>query len=525
MTAIAPSTLQPPRRITLPVAEAVASMPAGGSLTDLFPAAAVVSAAATALAVAATRAAGQEVSCRAGCGACCRELVSISLVEATRLADVVGGMPEPRQSEVRARFADAAHRLEAAGLLPPPDTAGPRSLTLPRAAGDNRGDVLRRMAHVYFAERIPCPFLENESCSVYDDRPLVCREFHVTSPPERCTEPLENGRIDGVVPAVRMSPTLALAAADFGLPVVQVPLVLALEWADRVGEAVRRPRGRTDLERAFTRAVDEKVNEAEAEVDHRPTATDSTVTANIELTIRSRTIRLQVSVPAGPTAPSVVLPLAHALTDTAADIAAQEAAATGRPVTCGPGCAACCRQNVPLAEPEARRVAELVAAMPEPRREAVRRRFDEALRRLDGAGLLAPLRRGVAWADGEPQPHAHEYLALGLPCPLLDAEMCSIYEDRPLACRAYVVTSAPRRCAHPTGGVEVLDLPVPSGFRGMARTAAGLPGGAPVPWVPMALALEWAADHPDPDSVVPGPDLLRTAFAHLTGVADPVPNQ
>src|SRR5687767_14514875 len=39
---------------------------------------------------------GQPISCRAGCGACCRQLVPIGEVEAQHLSDLVRALPEPR---------------------------------------------------------------------------------------------------------------------------------------------------------------------------------------------------------------------------------------------------------------------------------------------------------------------------------------------------------------------------------------------------------------------------------------------
>jgi hypothetical protein len=50
-------------------------------------------------------------------------------------------------------------------------------------------DSARQLALDYFYQRIPCPFLEDESCSIYPIRPLICREYLVTSPPEHCFDP------------------------------------------------------------------------------------------------------------------------------------------------------------------------------------------------------------------------------------------------------------------------------------------------------------------------------------------------
>ncbi len=62
-------------------------------------------------------AAGRTVSCRAGCGACCRQMMPVTGAEARNLARVVDNMPAPRRVAVRARFDAALNALAAAGLL------------------------------------------------------------------------------------------------------------------------------------------------------------------------------------------------------------------------------------------------------------------------------------------------------------------------------------------------------------------------------------------------------------------------
>jgi Fe-S-cluster containining protein len=69
------------------------------------------------LAVDSAEAAGAKISCRKGCGACCRQLVPISETEARQLTEMVAGMPEPRRSEILSRFQSARRRLEETGLL------------------------------------------------------------------------------------------------------------------------------------------------------------------------------------------------------------------------------------------------------------------------------------------------------------------------------------------------------------------------------------------------------------------------
>src|SRR3954470_10189270 len=50
---------------------------------------------------------GKAISCRKGCGACCRQLVPVSRTEGERLLDLVDAMPRDRRKEIRRRFAAA----------------------------------------------------------------------------------------------------------------------------------------------------------------------------------------------------------------------------------------------------------------------------------------------------------------------------------------------------------------------------------------------------------------------------------
>ena len=74
---------------------------------------------------------GNAVSCKAGCWACCRQLIPVTEGEARYLAELVAGMPEPRRSELRQRFNDTIEILREKDLLDPlrhPGQPGGRSL-------------------------------------------------------------------------------------------------------------------------------------------------------------------------------------------------------------------------------------------------------------------------------------------------------------------------------------------------------------------------------------------------------------
>jgi Fe-S-cluster containining protein len=128
---------------------------------------------------------GREISCRKGCGACCRQLVPISRTETRAIRTLIAAQPPERQEILRQRFAAAATKLREAGLI--------EALLDPR---QRVGKTDRDLSLAYFSQRFPCPFLEDESCSIHPDRPLVCREYLVTSPATACSD----GAQDGVTP-------------------------------------------------------------------------------------------------------------------------------------------------------------------------------------------------------------------------------------------------------------------------------------------------------------------------------------
>jgi Fe-S-cluster containining protein len=168
-------------------------------------------------AVAAVERDGQRVSCAKGCGACCRQMVPVSPVEAGELARLVAAMPPKRAAAVRRRFADARQRIEAANL------------GAARGHPDDDKAAYRAYSLAYFSQGVPCPFLEDESCSIHPQRPLVCREYLVTSPPDACTAP-GSGAVR-MVP-VSLSPWAVLSrAASKGARLEWMPLIESLDYA------------------------------------------------------------------------------------------------------------------------------------------------------------------------------------------------------------------------------------------------------------------------------------------------------
>lgn len=164
---------------------------------------------------------GYSVSCKAGCGACCRQLVPISEIEARNLSDLVAAMPEPRQTEIRRRFDEAREKLKEVEMLEP--------LRDPDRFTDQ---TIKDMGLAYFHVKIPCPFLEEESCSIHQDRPLSCREYLVTSPPENCLRPTADSVRQIEIPAKVSNAVIRLSKQSSARFIPYVPMILALEWVE-----------------------------------------------------------------------------------------------------------------------------------------------------------------------------------------------------------------------------------------------------------------------------------------------------
>ncbi|TKB59565.1 MAG: YkgJ family cysteine cluster protein [Nitrospira sp.] len=179
---------------------------------------------AQALEVARSTDAGKAPSCHKGCAACCRMLVPLSAPEAFALGEWVGSRPMDQQDRIVARLAEAKTRLLSQGLWE-------RLSELCNAPEQPKDDALEMMNREYYALRLPCPFLEEEVCTIYEARPAACRELMVSSPPERCDD-LINNSVDPISAPILVSTVLGLLWQELTKsPTRLIPLPVALDWA------------------------------------------------------------------------------------------------------------------------------------------------------------------------------------------------------------------------------------------------------------------------------------------------------
>jgi Fe-S-cluster containining protein len=241
------------------------------------------------------------------------------------------------------------------------------------------------------------------------------------------------------------------------------------------------------------------------------------VSVRVGMKVWDDDVEMEMTLPAGPARLESLLPVFQRVADSLVDLAVDRAGAEGRVVSCKKGCGACCRQLVPIGEAEARRIGRLVEDLPEPRRGEVRARFARARERLAETGLLVKLENRAGFVAEESSSFGLAYFHLGIPCPFLEDESCSIHADRPIICREYLVTSPAANCADPKAdSIDQVELPRKV-WTAVARAGATGPAAPLVPWVPLVLAPDWASAHADTSESRPAIELVRDVFAVLTG--------
>lgn len=165
----------------------------------------------------------KEVLCKAGCGACCRQMVPLSPPEAVIVAETVENLPMDRKGSVIDAFNRAQEKLTNAGLL-----TRLHDLYNRKAPHDETLSLMKE----YFEMGIPCPFLTDQSCGIHPVRPSRCREYSVLSDPTFCADPFA-GQVKRLPITVRLSEALSFAWASLTKtrPVI-IPLIDAPFWVE-----------------------------------------------------------------------------------------------------------------------------------------------------------------------------------------------------------------------------------------------------------------------------------------------------
>ena len=240
------------------------------------------------------------------------------------------------------------------------------------------------------------------------------------------------------------------------------------------------------------------------------------VTGQIKISIKGVPLEMQLTVPAKPVKPQRMLPIFQQMSNSFVEMGVSAVKSSGKKISCREGCAACCYQAIPLAEIEAYRIAEIVENLPESRRREIKNRFDAASRHFHEIGWFERLDQCALMPKEERQKVVMEYFYENIPCPFLQDGACSIYADRPLACREYLVTSPAENCSAPSPEtVEMVDFQVKAATTlrhiGDSKNLNSI-----VNFLPLILALKWTETHADEFPEKTGERWMADFFQKLT---------
>lgn len=170
-------------------------------------------------------------------------------------------------------------------------------------------------------------------------------------------------------------------------------------------------------------------------------------TISFELNIAGKMVPFHINVANDKATLADIVPLARKLSTKMAIAFLADLRKNGLSVPCRKGCCACCSSLIPMSVPEVFRMREELLAMP-----------NDVSNRILGACIhtaetILNKTRRTSYLEGfskSGKPRISQinkwYGKLKLACPLLSGDLCTLYEQRPLACREHIVTGSSDSC-------------------------------------------------------------------------------
>lgn len=211
-----------------------------------------------------------------------------------------------------------------------------------------------------------------------------------------------------------------------------------------------------------------------------------------EIDILGKAVHFRVGVADKQARLADIVPLARTISTKLALTVLDSLGKSGQSVSCRKGCSACCNYLIPLSVPEVFRLREELLSMSA----AVCSRILQSC--LDTAERILDKRLRTSYLgsfskSGQPRMSqvSKWYAGLRLACPFLSDGLCTLYEQRPIACREHIVTSSPFTCEiKETNDPEVVRMPM-SVLDALGQFAAELEQ-SNIEAVMLPLALPWA---------------------------------
>ncbi len=191
-----------------------------------------------------------------------------------------------------------------------------------------------------------------------------------------------------------------------------------------------------------------------------------------------------------------IVPLSRTLSTKLAIAVLNKLSKDGKFVPCRKACSACCSYLIPLSIPEVFRLRqELLALSPDQREMVLKACLDTAKVILNNLPENIEINESIEM-NGQIQTGwlSRWYSGLKQPCPFLSHGLCTIYEQRPIACREHIVTGSAILCeAEWQDGSQVVQMPL-SIIECLGHLTAELEQSA-IEAVMLPLALPWAQEN------------------------------
>ncbi len=155
--------------------------------------------------------AGIVPKCAKGCCTCCRQLITVSVHEAILLEHIVNMLDAAEKNRIKLAFDRILEEIEEKNFL--------KDLLDFHINNFQDKASVTSIQKKYWDLQLSCPFLNENSCSIYAYRPLVCRQYLVASDPVHCHGSFKD---DHLVKKIQLTNDFASAAASFdGVEAIQ----------------------------------------------------------------------------------------------------------------------------------------------------------------------------------------------------------------------------------------------------------------------------------------------------------------
>ncbi|HUS73102.1 MAG TPA: YkgJ family cysteine cluster protein [Sedimentisphaerales bacterium] len=220
----------------------------------------------------------------------------------------------------------------------------------------------------------------------------------------------------------------------------------------------------------------------------------------LELDILGKELNFHIDVGKGQARLADIVPLARTICTEITNVVVENIHGDGGHIPCCEGCAACCGPYlVPLSVPEVLRLKDEISAAQEHQRQSMFRACLLSAQRIlsqePPKSLMSQTAESSKVSSAELDLVSSWYASLKLTCPFLYNNVCTIYEQRPLACREHFVKGSADACEGECSTAEVVEMPVQLP-NALAQLAGELEGTS-VEAVILPLALVWCEQNPE----------------------------